>query len=70
MRTVLRAAGSDLQHIIKANIYLSDMKSDFVPMNEAYAEVRKIFRRRNREHEAKRTLNASSFRVILPRGRA
>ncbi|KAF9531882.1 Endoribonuclease L-PSP [Crepidotus variabilis] len=35
---VLRAAGSGLEHIVKANIYLTDMGRDFAPMNEVYAE--------------------------------
>jgi hypothetical protein len=39
MRTVLKAAGSDLQHIIKVNLYVTDIKNDFAPMNEVYAEV-------------------------------
>ncbi|KAF7295465.1 YjgF-like protein [Mycena indigotica] len=34
---VLKAAGSGMEHIIKANIYLTDM-SDFRAMNEVYAE--------------------------------
>ncbi|KAF7322475.1 YjgF-like protein [Mycena chlorophos] len=34
---VLKAAGSGLEHIIKANIYLTDM-ADFKAMNEVYAE--------------------------------
>ncbi|TFY53108.1 hypothetical protein EVG20_g10260 [Dentipellis fragilis] len=36
---VLAAAGSSLARIVKANVYLIDFKSDFGPMNEAYAEV-------------------------------
>ncbi|KAN0128789.1 Endoribonuclease L-PSP/chorismate mutase-like protein [Lactarius tabidus] len=36
--TVLRASGSGLEHIVKANIYLSNLARDFEPMNEAYAE--------------------------------
>jgi 2-iminobutanoate/2-iminopropanoate deaminase len=38
---VLRASGSGLEHIVKANIYLSNLARDFEPMNEAYAEVRR-----------------------------
>ncbi|KAJ6453491.1 Endoribonuclease L-PSP [Mycena vitilis] len=34
---VLRAAGSGLEHIVKANIYLTDMK-EFAQMNEVYIE--------------------------------
>ena len=34
MSVVLRAAGSGLEHVIKANIYLTDMVNDFQPMNE------------------------------------
>ncbi|KAJ7723971.1 Endoribonuclease L-PSP [Mycena maculata] len=34
---VLKAAGSGLEHIVKANIYLTDM-GDFKAMNEVYAE--------------------------------
>ena len=36
---MLKAAGSGLEHIVKANVYLTDMKN-FGPMNEVYAEVR------------------------------
>ncbi len=39
---VLKAAGSGLEHIIKANIYLTNIKDDFAPMNEVYAEVSRI----------------------------
>ncbi|KAF8921897.1 Endoribonuclease L-PSP [Mucidula mucida] len=35
---VLKAAGSGLEHIVKANIYLTNIKDDFAPMNEVYAE--------------------------------
>ncbi|KAJ7709569.1 Endoribonuclease L-PSP [Mycena rosella] len=34
---ILKAAGSGLEHIVKANIYLTDMK-DFPAMNEVYSE--------------------------------
>ncbi|KAJ6502214.1 Endoribonuclease L-PSP [Mycena sanguinolenta] len=34
---VLKAAGSGLEHIVKANIYLTNM-NDFREMNEAYSE--------------------------------
>ena len=37
--TVLKAAGSGLEHIVKATIYLTNMERDFVPMNEVYAAV-------------------------------
>lgn len=36
---VLKAAGSGLEHIVKANIYLSNMPRDFQAMNEVYAEA-------------------------------
>ncbi|KAF8518826.1 Endoribonuclease L-PSP [Hysterangium stoloniferum] len=35
---LLKEAGSDLTHIVKANIYLTNMQRDFGPMNEVYAE--------------------------------
>ncbi|KAJ3731953.1 Endoribonuclease L-PSP [Lentinula guzmanii] len=35
---VLKASGSDLNYIVKANIYLTNMARDFKPMNEVYAE--------------------------------
>ncbi|KAH8978582.1 Endoribonuclease L-PSP [Lactarius hatsudake] len=35
---VLQASGSGLEHIVKANIYLTNLARDFGPMNEAYAE--------------------------------
>ncbi|EKM56533.1 uncharacterized protein PHACADRAFT_141281 [Phanerochaete carnosa HHB-10118-sp] len=37
MAKVLKAAGSGLEHIVKANIYLADM-ANFGPMNEVYAQ--------------------------------
>ncbi|KAJ7632901.1 Endoribonuclease L-PSP [Roridomyces roridus] len=36
LSVVLTAAGSGLEHIVKANIYLTDM-NDFQPMNQVYA---------------------------------
>jgi len=38
MSIVLKEAGSGLDRIVKANVYLTDMVNDFKPMNEAYAE--------------------------------
>lgn len=43
MSKVLRAAGSGLEHIVKANIYLTDM-ANFGPMNEIYAQVGPVIR--------------------------
>ncbi|GBE85131.1 Endoribonuclease L-PSP [Sparassis latifolia] len=37
LRKVLQAAGSDLEHIVKANVYLTNM-NDFPLMSEAYLE--------------------------------
>ncbi|KAK7450642.1 hypothetical protein VKT23_012953 [Stygiomarasmius scandens] len=39
MTKVLKAAGSGLEHIVKANIYLKHMDQDFGPMNEVYKEA-------------------------------
>ncbi|KAF8640792.1 hypothetical protein AX17_000441 [Amanita inopinata Kibby_2008] len=36
--TVLRAAGSGLEFIVKANVYLTNMSRDFAAMNEVYAQ--------------------------------
>ncbi|KAI0047503.1 Endoribonuclease L-PSP [Auriscalpium vulgare] len=36
MSIVLKAAGSDLSNIVKANVYLRDMERDFKAMNEGY----------------------------------
>jgi 2-iminobutanoate/2-iminopropanoate deaminase len=38
LRTILRAAGSDLQYVLRCGVFLLDMK-DFSAMNEVYAEV-------------------------------
>ena len=38
MSKVLRAAGSGLEHVVKANVYLADM-ANFGLMNEIYAQV-------------------------------
>lgn len=35
---VLKAAGSGLEHIVKANVYLANLPRDFKPMNEIYLE--------------------------------
>ncbi|KAJ7085770.1 Endoribonuclease L-PSP [Mycena belliarum] len=37
LSVVLKAAGSGLQHIVKANVYLTDMR-DFSAMNEVYLQ--------------------------------
>lgn len=39
MSKVLNAAGSGLEHIVKANIYLLYRDRDFAAMNEVYQEV-------------------------------
>ncbi len=36
VRTVLNAAGLDLQHVVKATVFLADIR-DFAAMNEVYA---------------------------------
>jgi len=38
MSKVLNAAGSGLEHIVKANIYLLYRDRDFAAMNEVYQE--------------------------------
>jgi len=37
VKHILEAAGTDLSHVVKTTVYLSDM-ADFADMNEAYAE--------------------------------
>jgi 2-iminobutanoate/2-iminopropanoate deaminase len=37
IRAVLAAAGSDLEHVVKVNVFLTDMKN-FKEMNEEYAK--------------------------------
>ena len=36
-RNILRAAGTDLTHVVKTTVFLSDM-DNFAAMNEVYAE--------------------------------
>lgn len=38
VRQILEAAGSDLEHVAKCNVYLADM-STFAEMNEVYVEI-------------------------------
>ncbi len=38
IRTILQAAGSDLQHVLRCGVFLIDM-SDFAEMNGVYARV-------------------------------
>ena len=45
MKKVLAAAGCEMKHIVKANIYLTDIARDFGPMNEVYKEVSSSRRR-------------------------
>ncbi|KAF8808051.1 Endoribonuclease L-PSP, partial [Phlegmacium glaucopus] len=42
LSVILKAAGSGLDRVVKANVYLTDMVNDFKPMNEAYAELNKM----------------------------
>src|SRR4051794_17796611 len=37
LQAILRAAGSDLLHVVKTTVFLADM-SDFAAMNEVYAQ--------------------------------
>ena len=36
-QNILREAGTDLSHVVKTTVYLSDI-ANFAPMNEVYAE--------------------------------
>jgi len=36
-QNILKEAGTDLSHVVKTTVYLSDI-ANFVPMNEVYAE--------------------------------
>ncbi len=36
-KSILEAAGTDLAHVVKTTVFLSDM-ANFAPMNEVYAE--------------------------------
>jgi len=38
MSIVLKAAGSGLEHLVKVNIYLTNMSRDFQAMNEIYIQ--------------------------------
>ena len=38
METILKAAGSDLSHVLRCGVFLVDMR-DFAEMNEVYARV-------------------------------
>ncbi|KAF9004810.1 Endoribonuclease L-PSP [Cyathus striatus] len=38
MSIVLKAAGSGLEHVVKANIYMANMQGEFHLMNEVYSE--------------------------------
>lgn len=39
MLKIVRSAGADVQNILKVNIYLTNLKEDFAPMNKIYATV-------------------------------
>lgn len=38
IKAVLEAAGSDLAHVLKVNVFITTMMNDFAPINEAYNE--------------------------------
>ena len=38
VQTILRAAGSDLQHVLRCGVFLTDM-SEFKEMNAVYARM-------------------------------
>lgn len=40
MAKVLKAAGSGLESVVKANLYMRELDRDFGPMNEIYVQVR------------------------------
>jgi 2-iminobutanoate/2-iminopropanoate deaminase len=37
IEAILKAAGSDLKHVVRTDVFLKDLKKDFGQMNEAYA---------------------------------
>lgn len=39
MKALLEGGGSDLDHIVKVTVYLSNMARDFDVFNEIYADV-------------------------------
>lgn len=39
LEAILRAAGSGLEHAVKATVHLADLKRDFVAFNETYARI-------------------------------
>ena len=36
LKSVLQAAGTSLEHVIKVNIYLTNIAEDFAPMNQVF----------------------------------
>lgn len=38
IEAILIAGGSSMQHVVRADVFLKDLKSDFAPMNEVYAK--------------------------------
>ncbi|KAH8104588.1 YjgF-like protein [Cristinia sonorae] len=39
IHTILRASNSDLEHVVKMNVYMAHLQRDFADMNEAYLQV-------------------------------
>lgn len=39
LEAILQAAGSGLEHAVKATVHLADLKRDFVAFNETYARI-------------------------------
>lgn len=40
MEKILKAAGSGLEHVLKCNVFLANIQTDFKLMNDVYIEVR------------------------------
>lgn len=38
IEAILLASGSNLSHVVRSEVFLKDLKKDFAPMNEIYAQ--------------------------------
>lgn len=38
IEAILQAAGSSMNHVVRVDIFLTDLKKDFAPMNEEYGK--------------------------------
>jgi len=61
IEAILKEAGSSLQQVVRVDVFLKDLKNDFNPMNEVYAQ-----RFGGSVHPARQTVQVSELPLGAP----